>query len=101
MINSVPSQPLGIRQRVPILGQQQPNQEQMARIQIMQAVNEMAVGIYVQLAIAHIATRDQGLGQDVDEEQLRPLAKKCLTAAKAFFEGLGVLECAGQREQGE
>jgi hypothetical protein len=92
MIHSVPQQPLGIRQRVPILGQQQPTQqqqEQMARMQVMQAVNEMAVGMYVQLATAHIATRDQGLGQDVDEEQLRPLAKKCMTAAKAFFEGLG------------
>jgi hypothetical protein len=95
MIHSVPQQPLGIRARVPILGQQQPTQqqqEQMAKMQIMQAVNDMAVGMYVQLAVAHIATRDQELDQDVDEDHLRPLAKKCMTAAKAFFEGLGVLE---------
>lgn len=98
MINSVPKQPLGIRQRVPILGQQQPTQqqqEQMANMQIRQAIHEMAVGMYVQLATAHIATRDQDLDPDVYPSnnvlELRPLAKKCLTAAKAFFEGLGIL----------
>ena len=104
MINSVPNQPLGIRQRVPIIGQQQltqQQQEQMAKMQVMQAVNDMAVGMYVQLAVAHIATRDPGLDQDVDVEELRPLAKKCMTAAKAFFEGLGVLEMRSRREQGE
>jgi hypothetical protein len=104
MIHSVPQQPIGIRQRVPILGQQQPTQqqqEQMARMQVMQAVNEMATGMYVQLAVAHLATRDPGLDQDLDPEYLRPLAKKCMTAAKAFFEGLGVLECADQHEQGD
>jgi len=97
MIHSVPNQPLGIRQRVPIIGQQQQQptqqqQEQMARIQIMQAVNDMAVGMYIQLAVAHVATRDQALDQDVDVDHLRPLAKKCMTAAKAFFEGIGVIQ---------
>lgn len=90
--------------RVPIIGQQaqsQQSQEQVARMQIMQAAGEMASGMYVQLAVAYIATRDQGLGQDVDEEYFRPLAKKCMTAAKAYFEGLGVIQVAGQHEQGE
>ena len=101
MIQSVPNQPLGIRQRVPIIGQQQPTQqqqEQMARMQIMQAVNEMASGMYVQLAVAHIATRDQGLDQDVDPDHLRPLARKCLTAAKAYFEGVGLVEVDAKQE---
>lgn len=105
MINSVPQQPLGIRQRVPILGQQQQltqqQQEQMARLQMMQAANDMAVGMYVQLAVAHIATRGAGLDQEVDVEYLRPLARQCMTSAKAFFEGLGVLQVAEQSEQGE
>lgn len=105
MINSVPQQPLGIRQRVPILGQQQQptqqQQEQMARMAIMQAIREMSVGMYVQLAVAHIATRDSGLGQDVDVEQLRPLAKKCMTAAAAYFEGLEIIPISDQCEQGE
>lgn len=82
--------------RVPLLGQQQQptpeQQEQMARMQITQAINQMSSGMYVQLAVAHIATRDPGLDQDVDTEYLRPLAKKCLTAAKAFFEGIGVIQ---------
>ena len=103
MIHSVPNQPLGIRHRIPLLGQQQQQptqeqQEQAARMQIMQAVNDMAVGMYVQLAVAHIATRDQGLDQDVDPEHLRPLAKQCLTAAKAFFEGIGVIQTANDSE---
>lgn len=105
MINSVPQQPLGIRQRVPILGQQQQltqqQQEQMARLQMMQAANDMAVGMYVQLAVAHIATRGAGLDQEVDVEYLRPLARQCMTSAKAFFEGLGVLPVAEQSEQGD
>lgn len=93
MMHGVPQQPIGIRQRVPILGQQQqPNQDQMARMQIMQAVHAMSSGLYVQLAAAHIATRDPGLDQDVDEEHLRNLAAKCMTAAKAYFEGLGMIQ---------
>jgi hypothetical protein len=102
MIHNVPNQPLGIRQRVPILGQQQQptqqQQEQMARMQIMQAVNDMAVGMYVQLAVAHVATRDQSFDQEVDVEHLRPLAKKCMTAAKAFFEGIGVFQATTNSE---
>jgi len=106
MINSVPQQPIGIRQRIPILGQQQQQptqqqQEQMARMAVMQAIREMSVGMYVQLAVAHIATRDQGLDQDVDEEYLRPLAMKCMTAAKAYFEGLKIIPCEEQSEQGD
>ncbi len=84
--------------------QQQPTQqqqEQMARLQMMQVANDMAVGMYVQLAVAHIATRDTGLDQEVDVEYLRPMAKQCMTAAKAFFEGLGVLQVAEQSEQGD
>ena len=105
MVHSVPNQPHGIQMRVPLLGQQQQptqqQQEQMARLQIMQAINEMASGMYVQLAVAHVATRDQYLGQDVDTEYLRPLAKKCLIAAKAFFEGVGVISITEPSEQGE
>lgn len=105
MIHNVPRQSLGIRQQVPLLGQQHPppkeQQEQIARAQVMQTMNEMAVGMYVQLAVAHIGTRDQSLGQDVDDEQLRSMAKKCVVAAKAFFEGVGVIESAPSNEQGE
>jgi len=98
MINSVPNQPLGIRMRVPILGQQQQQQqltqqqEQMARMQVMQAAGEMASGMYVQLAVAHIASRDPDLYDCVDVIHLRVTAKKCMEAAKAYFEGIGVIE---------
>jgi hypothetical protein len=88
--------------RVPLLGQQQQQptqeqQEQMARMQIMQAVNEMASGMYVQLALPSIIDDERY----VDVAKLRPLAKKCMIAAKAFFEGIGVIQFAGQNEQGD
>ena len=102
MIHSVPQQPLGIRQRVPIIGQQQQptqqQQEQMAKMQIMQAVNEMAAGMYVQLAAANISGSNPELSQEVYEMQLRSLARKCLTAAKLYFEGIGVVEVEAKQE---
>jgi hypothetical protein len=101
MIQSVPNQPLVIRQRVPIIGQQQPTQqqqEQMARMQIMQAINEMASGMYVKLATDHIASRDPDLYDCVDVILMRATAKKCMTAAKAFFEGIGVIQTATNSE---
>jgi hypothetical protein len=99
-MNSVPFQNAGMRQRVPIIGQQPSpqQQEQMARDQIGQIIGAKASSMYDQLAVAHIATRDEGLGQDVDVVHLRALAKKCLTAAKAFFEGIGAIQYADKSE---
>lgn len=98
-MQSVPNQPPGIRMRVPIIGQQQPaqqqqltpeQQEQMARMQVMQAVSGLASRMYVELAASCIAIPEAG--QDANEKHFRPLAKQCLIAAKAFVEELGVFE---------
>ena len=73
---------------VPILGG--PTREQRARAAILEAVNQLSLGIYSQLAVAHIATRDEH--QAVDAEHLHQLARYARTAAQAFFEGLGVAQ---------
>lgn len=80
-----------IPNRIPVLGQQ-PNQEQVAKAHIMQAINQMAGGMYVQVATAQIATKDPSLNREIDAEQLRELARTCHKAAVAYFEGLGVIQ---------
>lgn len=95
--------------RVPIIGQQQPQQqqltpeqqEQIAKLQVMQSRDSMAARMYIELAVAHISDSNPELAQEVYEMQLRSLARKCMTAAKAFFEGIGVIQTAAQAEQGE
>lgn len=87
MMQTVPPQPHGMR--VPILGQQKPSPEQM-RMQIMQAMSALSMGIYTQLASAYITHIDEH--QEFDEEHLRETAKRCQLAAQAYFEGLGIIE---------
>ena len=80
--------------QVPLIGQrQQPNQQQM-QAQVQAAIGQLSIGIYSQLASAHVATRDEH--QSVDREQLQKLAKDAQTAALAYFEGIGVVK---QNEQ--
>jgi len=93
MIHSVPQQPLGIRQRA--VGQQQPS---MAKPQITDPINNMAIGMCVQIVIAELTNRGSDLHQD--DEHFRALARTCKTAVKAIFEELGVIE-HDKGEQGE
>ena len=78
------NRPPGVQ--IPLLGQQQ----QAANQAIMQAVNQLSIGIYSHLATAHISGRDEH--QAVDPDKLRQLAKDSQVAAKAYFEGLGVAQ---------
>ena len=87
--------------RVPLRGQQSPNQEQLVALQQeqdAQAIKAMAGSMYVQLVVQELADGDERLPDDVDVEYLRPLAKKCMTAAKAFFEGIGVIQTTDDSE---
>ena len=70
---------------VPVIGQRQ----QQMEAQIQQQVQQMALSIYVQAAAAHVTTLDRP-HQDTDRGMLKQLAVDSLTAARAFFEGLGV-----------
>lgn len=88
--------------RVPLLGQQQQptpeQQEQMAKMQIVQAVNQLSMGIYVQLATPRIDAAIS-LSQEIDENKLQSLARTSQLAAKAFFEGIGVIQTQSNSEK--
>ena len=88
-MHTVPPQGHGMR--VPLLGQQQPSQDQM-KLQVMQAIGQLASAIYVQLAAGQIGSLD--VHQELDEEKFRITARHCQTSAKAYFEGLGVIDHA-------
>lgn len=78
--------------QVPIIGRQQPNRQQI-ETQVQAAVAQLSMGIYAQLANAHIATRDEH--QTVDQDRLRQLAKESQVAARCYFEGIGVISQEG------
>ena len=83
----VPPQAHGMR--VPLIGQQPPQEQQM-KMQIMQAMSALSMGIYTQLAAAYIARLDEH--QEFDADHLRETAKHCQLSAQAYFEGIGVIE---------
>ena len=59
----------------------------------MQAVGQLSIGIYAQLAGAHIATVDRP-HQTPDSQHLQQLAKDAHAAAQAYFEGLDIVKFA-------
>ena len=83
MMPQMPQIPGGI----PLVGHG-PSREEQARAGILQAANQMSLAMYSELAIRHIAMRDDH--EDVCAEDLRQLAKHCQLAAKAYFVGLGI-----------
>lgn len=80
--------------QVPLIGQRQQQSQQQMQAQVQAAIGQLSIGIYSQLASAHVATRDSH--QTVDKEQLQKLAKDAQIAAVAYFEGIGVVK---QNEQ--
>lgn len=89
----VPPQP------VPIIGQQQASQaQQQAQMQaaISQAIQSLAMGIYSRLATAHLGTTPT---HPADPDRLRQLAKDSTVAARAYFEGIGVIESQAPHTQ--
>jgi hypothetical protein len=77
---------------IPIIGQQAPSQAQQqaqAHAAIQAAVQQLSLGIYSDLAVDHLALHTT---HPADPARLRQLAKDSLVAARAYFEGLGVIE---------
>lgn len=70
--------------------------EQQARAEIMQAVQQLSLGIYSHLAVNYIGSRDQH--QPTEREQLEQLARDSHVAAQAYFEGLGVVQFQESKE---
>lgn len=54
---------------------------------VQQAINGLSLTIYTKLATEYVA-----INGPPDHEKLQGLAKKSMTAAKAYFEGLGIIE---------
>ena len=74
--------------QVPLIGQrQQPNQQQMQQ-QVQAAVAQLSMGIYSQIATDYIRV---GGWELVSQDRLRQLAKDSQTAARCYFEGIGVI----------
>ena len=72
-------------------GQAPPQVDHQAAAQaaIMQAVQQLGMSAYLRLAGDYLARRE---GQPAEPERLRELAKQAQTAARAYFEGVGMLE---------
>ena len=64
-----------------------PNMPQFGQAPI---IGQLSMGIYIQLATAHVVTRDKH--ETVDQDRLRQLAKDAQAAGKCYFEGIGVLQ---------
>lgn len=74
---------------VPVIGQG-PSREQIAKAEIMAAINSLSMGIYSHIASGYIATRDTH--QAVDREHLQAMARNSQVAAEAYFEGRGLIQ---------
>ena len=101
MIHSVPNQPPGMRMRVPLRGQQSPNQEQLVALQQAQdaqAIRAMAGSMYVQLAVSELADGVEQQNADINEGKLRLLATQCMIAAKVFLEGVAIVQSTDDSE---
>jgi len=77
---------------IPLLGQR----EQQAKAQIHAAISQLAMQIYAQAATAHVTTKDYH--QSVNMEALRSAAKDSLQAAQCYFEAIGVIEVAKEKD---
>jgi hypothetical protein len=83
--------PFGSAIPVPLIGRQ-PSVQQRQQIELMQAMGQLSLSMYVQLASRIIE------GLDVYEslspervQRLQQLARETRTAAQAYFEGVGVI----------
>ena len=79
--------------RAPIIGQQQ----QQMQAQVQAAIGQLSLGIYTQVATAHVGTRDEH--QSIEPDRLRRLAKDSQAAARYFFEGIGVIQLDAQEDK--
>ena len=79
---------------VPLLGQQGTEAQQKAQMTagLLQAVQQLSLKIYVQLAAGHVGTRDGSRTQESEREHLQQLARESFLAAQAYFEGLNIAQ---------
>ena len=75
--------------QVPLLGQG-PSQQQKQQAAVSQAIAQLSMQIYVQLAFNYLKSRMDSVGPRLDT--LRDAAKHAQTAARCYFEGIGVIQ---------
>lgn len=68
--------------QIPLIGQQQKQAEHA----IGQAIEQLSLSLYAQVASSRLATA----GGDQDQETLHKLARDAHRAAQAYFEGRGM-----------
>lgn len=78
-----PNLPPNLAGHAPLLGQQQAQQ----RAAVQQAMHQLAMGIFSQLAVAQIIA-----DHTADRAHLSGLAADSMAAARAYFEGIGVIQ---------
>lgn len=76
---------------VPLIGQQRVQQQAQVQAAINQAIQQLAQQIYVSLATALHQLDSDEHGQ-VDPDRLRQCARNAMSAATAYFEGIGVIQ---------
>lgn len=103
-MQTVPQQGHGIRvpMQVPLIGQQrgpsqQPTQDLTQEEKIKQLAGQLSLGWYSKEVSEYLARIDKN--QEFDLEYLREVARRCHSAAIAYFEGLGIIEYRGNQER--
>ena len=68
--------------------------QQQQRAAVQAAMQQLSLGVYSQLAVAHARMREehQDVQQTVDPDRLRQLAADSVTVARCYFEGIGVIQ---------
>ena len=69
----------------PIIGQR----TQQVQAQVQMLIQQVSLGIYSQLAVNHITHSGE---ESIRPDKLRKVAKDSLTAARCYFEGVGMIE---------
>ena len=90
-VQSIPlqSQQFAQQSRQPItIGGSQPQPQQTPEMAIQQQMGELSLEIYARLATKYLL--DDRYTETVSKEGLRQLATDSQTAAKAYFEAIGV-----------
>jgi hypothetical protein len=77
--------------KVPLLGQRQPPNQQQLQSQIQAAIGQLSMNIYTQVAESYIFTEDDE-HRPVNRDQFRQLAKDSQIAALCYFEGIGIIQ---------
>lgn len=67
------------------------NREAQLKAALQQAISQLSIGIYSQLATKHVASREEPY-HSIGRDELRKLAHDSHVAARCYFEGIGAIQ---------